>query len=83
MGNSAMRKTEARFWMLQNSSLSRALRFAAVVLGIGLVIVKSIVEAHGGSVDARNHPQGGAVFKVTLRISQELAPEPITATALH
>ena len=52
-------------------------------LGIGLVIVKSIVEAHGGSVDARNHPQGGAVFKVTLRISQELAPEPITATALH
>src|SRR6478609_7016805 len=45
MGNSAMRKTEARFWMLQNSSLSRALRFAAVVLGIGLVMASGPVRA--------------------------------------
>jgi hypothetical protein len=33
-----MRETEARFWMLQNTSLSRALRFAAIALGIGLVM---------------------------------------------
>jgi hypothetical protein len=33
-----MRDTEARFWMLQTSSLSRALRFAAIALGIGLVM---------------------------------------------
>jgi hypothetical protein len=33
-----MRETEARFWMLQTSSLSRLLRFAAIALGIGLVM---------------------------------------------
>jgi hypothetical protein len=33
-----MRKTEARFWMLQTSSLTRVLRFAAIALGIGLVM---------------------------------------------
>ncbi len=45
MGNSAMRETEARFWMLQNCSLGRALRFAAVVLGIGLVMASGPVRA--------------------------------------
>ena len=45
MGNSAMRKTEARFWMLQNSSLSRALRFAAIALGVGLVMAAGPVRA--------------------------------------
>ena len=29
-----MRETEARFWMLQTSSLTRALRFAAIALGV-------------------------------------------------
>ena len=40
-----MRETEARFWMLQNSSLSRALRFAAIALGIGLVMAAGPVRA--------------------------------------
>jgi len=44
-GNSAMRETEARFWMLQNTSLSRALRFAAIALGIGLVMASGPVRA--------------------------------------
>src|SRR5437588_291590 len=44
-GNSAMRETEARFWMLQTSSLSRALRFAAIALGIGLVMAAGPVRA--------------------------------------
>lgn len=45
MGNSAMRKTEARFWMLQNSPLSRTLRFAAIALGIGLAMASGSVRA--------------------------------------
>src|SRR5947207_13207149 len=44
-GNSAMRETEARFWMLQTSSLTRALRFAAIALGVGLVMAAGPVRA--------------------------------------
>src|SRR3982751_4609708 len=40
-----MRETEARFWMLQTSSLTRALRFAAIVLGVGLVMAAGPVRA--------------------------------------
>ena len=39
-------------------------------LGIGLTIVRTIVDAHGGTIDARNNPDGGATFTVTLRRSE-------------
>ena len=35
-------------------------------LGLGLVIVRSIVERHSGRVLAENHPSGGAVFRIRL-----------------
>ena len=35
-------------------------------LGIGLTIVRSIIDTHGGSIVACNNPEGGATFTVTL-----------------
>jgi signal transduction histidine kinase len=34
--------------------------------GLGLAIVHKIVEAHGGTVEARNRPDGGAAFTIRL-----------------
>ncbi len=34
--------------------------------GLGLAIVHRIIEAHDGTINAKNHPQGGAIFEVTL-----------------
>ena len=43
-------------------------------LGIGLTIARSIVDAHGGTIAARENPDGGATFTVTL--PRSATPEP-------
>ena len=45
MGTSAMRETEAGFRILQKTSLTRAMRFAAIALGVGLVMATGPVRA--------------------------------------
>jgi signal transduction histidine kinase len=35
-------------------------------LGIGLAICQSIVKAHGGTITAANHPDGGAIFRFSI-----------------
>jgi two-component system OmpR family sensor kinase/two-component system sensor histidine kinase BaeS len=34
--------------------------------GLGLAIAQKLAQAHGGSLMAANHPQGGAIFTLTL-----------------
>jgi two-component system sensor kinase FixL len=35
-------------------------------MGIGLAACQSIIAEHGGSIDASNHPDGGARFRFSL-----------------
>jgi len=51
-------------------------------LGIGLTITQTIVDAHRGTIDARNNPEGGATFTVRLRRSgtQEIRSRPASVT---
>jgi signal transduction histidine kinase len=40
-------------------------------LGMGLAIVRTIVDAHGGGLGAVNNPQGGATVHITLPVGME------------
>ena len=42
-------------------------------MGIGLAVCRSIIEAHGGTIEATNRPGGGARFRFTLPIFAEQA----------
>ncbi len=44
--------------------------------GSGLAICKAIVEAHGGTIEARNASGGGAEFRFTLPLPATESPAP-------
>jgi len=44
-------------------------------VGLGLSIVRSVAEAHGGSVELRARPSGGLVVRVSLPARQDATPD--------
>jgi PAS domain S-box-containing protein len=58
---------------------SKEAKQAASGMGLGLAVCRRIVEAHGGEIWARNHPDGGAEFSFTLRAAGE--PETLEAVS--
>jgi signal transduction histidine kinase len=41
--------------------------------GLGLPIVQRIVDEHGGTISAGNHPEGGALIRVDLPLAAPAA----------
>lgn len=55
---SAMSKVFDKFYRLPNSGTGGS--------GLGLSIAKGFIDAHGGTIQATNHPSGGACFHITI-----------------
>ena len=65
---------------IEQASLSKLFRpfytTKADGTGLGLAVVQKIIVQHGGHVEARNRPEGGATFMVTLSLCAD-APEAV------
>jgi signal transduction histidine kinase len=71
-------KVFERFWR-SDRSRSRATGGA----GIGLAVVRELVEAHDGTVELNSTPGRGTLFRVTLpALRRERVPTPIRSRAL-
>jgi CheY-like chemotaxis protein len=57
----ALERVFDRFWQAERTD-NRG-------LGLGLAIVRGLVEAHGGRVWVENRPEGGAAFRFTLPVA--------------
>jgi signal transduction histidine kinase len=53
-------------------------------LGLGLKVCSDVVAAHGGHIEVKNRPSGGAVFRVVLQRGNPVLAQPIARpTARH
>src|SRR3712207_8265496 len=57
------RSTLFPYTTLFRSRFYRGKNTSTTGYGIGLALCKMIVTGHGGAIIAKNHPQGGAIFR--------------------
>ncbi|UPT72403.1 MAG: sensor histidine kinase [Elusimicrobiota bacterium] len=60
-------ETEKIFERFHRTELTRKVKGT----GLGLAIVRALAAANGGAVGAGNHPDGGAVLRVSLPLATE------------
>ena len=49
--------------------------------GLGLAVVQKVAMQHGGTIEARNHADGGAEFILWLPLRQEAVPQAFVPVA--
>lgn len=64
-----------RFWQAEGGEKGGA--------GLGLTIVKGIVDAHGGEIQVRSEPGGGTTFEIVLERGPQERPKPSTSQAFR
>jgi two-component system OmpR family sensor kinase len=65
---------EAVFERFFRTDESRTHHESSSGTGLGLAIARVLVDLHGGSIEAKNRPGGGALFRVTLPSSKKELP---------
>ena len=45
-------------------------------MGIGLSVCQTIIQAHGGTIEAENRALGGAIFRFTIPLEGEQYDDP-------
>jgi C4-dicarboxylate-specific signal transduction histidine kinase len=48
-------------------------------MGMGLAVARSLVDNHGGSIRAANHPEGGAVVTISIPALAARVASPVAA----
>ena len=70
----ALERVFDRFWQADSARVGTG-------TGLGLAIVHAIAAEHGGGVEARNHPDGGAEFLIRITVAPAGDPVPAPAPA--
>jgi len=64
LAEAALERVFERFYRAEESRTRRDADSGGS--GLGLPIAKALVEAHGGTISAANHPEGGALLEIRL-----------------